>query len=140
MSKTIYLGWFLTGAAFVGMIDTAYLGMSSLQGFVVPCGLSGGCDEVLNSPYSRVFGLSIAWFGFSFYAFVAGCSLFSVFGFPRSLRLSLGASVPAFGFTLYLLHVQAFVLKAFCQYCLLSALLVTLILGCHLLVKPWRLA
>jgi len=131
-------GWLLMGAAFVGMVDSAYLGITSLQGFVVPCGLSGGCEEVLNSSYSHLFGLSISWFGFGFYVLVASCGLFSVFGFAKLLRLSLAAGIPAFIVTLYLIYVQAVVLKAFCQYCLLSASLVILILGLHLLARPWK--
>src|SRR2546426_3538873 len=131
--------WLLVGVAFVGLIDSAYLGINSLQGFVVPCRLSGGCDEVLNSSYSHLLGISISWFGFCFYGFVAACALFSAFGFTKLLRFSLAASVPAFIVTLYLLYVQAFTLKALCQYCLLSALLVTLILGLHLLAQPWKL-
>ena len=133
-------GWLLAGVAFVGLVDSAYLGIQSLQGFIVPCGFTGGCEEVLNSSYSHLFGVSISWFGFSFYAFVAACALFSAFGFGRLLGFSLAAAVPAFIVTLYLLYVQAFTLKAFCQYCLLSALLVTLILGLHLLAKPWKWA
>ena len=129
--------WLLVGVAFVGLIDSAYLGIS--RGFVVPCGLSGGCDEVLNSSYSHLLGVSISWFGFCFYGFVAACALFSAFGFTKLLRFSLAASVPAFIVTLYLLYVQAFTLKAFCQYCLLSALLVTVILGLHLGARAWKL-
>lgn len=132
--------WLLVGLAFAGLIDSAYLGINSLQGFVVPCGLSGGCDKVLNSSYSHLFGLSISWFGFCFYALVAACALFSAFGFPQLLRISFLVSIPAFAFTLYLLFVQAFVLNAFCQYCLLSALLVTVILSLHLLTRPWKSA
>lgn len=140
MNKRSLLGGILVGLAFVGMIDSAYVGLSSLQGFIVPCEITGGCEEVLNSPYSRISGVSIAWIGFFFYGWVTACAIFAVYGFPRCLQFSLGANIPAFAFTLYLLYVQAFVLRAFCDYCLLSALLVTLILGLHLFAKPWKLA
>src|SRR2546427_13286643 len=107
MTRSKLTAGLLVAAAFLGLVDSAYLGISSQQGFVVPCGLSGGCDEVLNSTYSHLFGLSISWFGFCFYGLVAACALFSTFGFPRLLRISLVASIPAFAFTLYLLFVQA---------------------------------
>jgi uncharacterized membrane protein len=139
MIRSEIAGWLLSALAFGGLVDSAYLVIQSRKGFIVPCGLTGGCDEVLNSSYSHLFGVSISWFGFCFYGFVAACALFSAFGFARSLRLSLAAAVPAFILTLYLLYIQAFTLKAFCQYCLLSALLVTLILSLHLLAQPWRL-
>src|SRR5205809_7821705 len=141
MNKRSLLGGILVGLAFVGMVDSAYVGLSGLQGFVVPCEISGGgCEQVLNSPYSHISGVPIAWIGFFFYGWVTACAILTVFGFPRWLKLSLGANVPAFAFTLYLLYVQAFVPKALCDYCLLSALLVTLILGLHLFAKPWKLA
>jgi uncharacterized membrane protein len=130
----------LAGMAFLGLIDSAYLGITSLQGFVVPCSLTGGCEEVLNSSYSHLFGLSISWFGFGFYLFVAICALFSAFGFDNLLRFSLVASTIAMLVSFYLLFLQAFVLGAFCQYCLLSALLVILIFALHLWVKPWKWA
>jgi uncharacterized membrane protein len=138
MMTSNVVAWLLVGVAFIGLIDSAYLGINSLQGFVVPCGLSSGCDEVLNSSYSHLLGVPISWFGFCFYGFVAACALFSAFGFVRLLRFSLAATVPAFIVTLYLLYVQAFTLKAFCQYCLLSALLVTLILGLHVGARAWK--
>ena len=140
MNKGTFLGGTLAGLAFIGMIDSAYVGLNTLQGLVVPCEISGGCEQVLNSPYSRISGVSIAWIGFVFYGWVTACAILTVFGFPRWLQFSLGANIPAFAFTLYLLYVQAFVLRAFCDYCLLSALLVTLILGFHLFAKPWKSA
>ncbi len=131
-------GTLLAALAFVGLVDAIYVGITSSQGFVIPCGLTGGCDQVLNSPYSKVAGVSIAWIGLGFYAFVLSAGVFAIFGFFKLLRLSLAASLAAFAVSLYLLYLQAFVLKAYCDYCLLSALLVTLILGVHVSVRPWK--
>ncbi len=130
--------WVLVGAAFLGLIDSAYLGINSLQGVIVPCEITSGCEQVLTSSYSHLFGVSISWFGFCFYGLVAASALLSLFGFPHFLRVSMATSVLAFIVTLYLLYVQAFVLKAFCQYCLVSAFLVTVILGFHLLTNAWK--
>ena len=127
-------------AAFVGMIDSAYVGFYSLSDTLIPCGPAGGCDEVLNSPYSHWGGISIAWFGFSFYLAVSAAGIFGLSGFQQVFRFTLIASLAAFLVTLYLLYVQAFVLQVFCDYCLLSAFLVFTILGLHLALRPWKAA
>jgi uncharacterized membrane protein len=127
-------------AAFVGMIDSAYVGFHSQGDTLIPCGPAGGCDEVLNSRYSRWAGISIAWFGFAFYLSVSAGGIFGLSGFQWVFRFTLIASLAAFLVTLYLLYVQAFVLQAFCDYCLLSAFLVFAIFGLHLALRPWKTA
>src|SRR5437667_12422823 len=102
MNKRSLLGGILVGMAFIGMVDSAYVGLSNWQGFVVPCEISGGCEQVLSSPYSRISGVPIAWIGFFFYGWVTACAILAVFGLPRWLKFSLGANIPAFVFTLYL--------------------------------------
>ncbi len=124
-------------AGFAGMVDSAYVGLHSLTGVLIPCGPAGGCDQVLNSAYSLWGGVSIAWFGFSFYLAVTAAAIFGLSGFRQVFRFSLIASLTASLVTLYLLYVQAFVLQAFCDYCLLSAFLVFAILGAHLVLRPW---
>ena len=128
----------LTTAAFLGMMDSSYVAFHAAQGFLIPCGFAGGCDQVLSSPYARFLGISIAWFGLAFYLTIAAASLFAFFGYPEALRISFIPAALAFPTTLYLFYLQAFVIRAFCDYCLLSASLVLLIFGLHLWARPWR--
>ncbi len=139
MSKAPWICGSIVALAFVGMMDAAYVAFHSGQSFLLPCGFAGGCDQVLNSPYARFLDIPVAWFGLAFYATVAGCALFAWFGFERLLRVSLVLASAAFAFTLYLVYLQAMVIRAFCDYCLLSALLVTLILALHGLER-WKKA
>lgn len=132
MRKTAWISVAIAALAFVGMVDAAYVALHSSRGFLLPCGLAGGCDQVLNSPYAAVLGIPVAWFGLAFYLITAGCALFALFGFEQALRLSFVLVSAALGFTVYLLYLQAIVIRAFCDYCLLSALLVTLIFVVHL--------
>ncbi len=138
MRKLSILGWILAFLAFVGMVDSAFVAINSGQHFIIPCRIAKGCDEVLNSPYARIGGVSIAWGGVFFYLCISTSGIFAAFEFPGALRFTLLISLAAFAFTLYLLYLQVFVIHAFCDYCLLSATLVTLILICHLAVRPWR--
>lgn len=132
MRKSAWIGAGIATLAFVGMVDATYVALQSSRGFLLPCGLAGGCDQVLNSPYAKVFGIPVAWFGVAFYLTTAGCALFALFGFEQVLRLSFLLASLALGFTVYLIYLQAIVIQAFCDYCLLSAFLVTLIFVLHL--------
>ncbi len=135
MRKTVWISAGIAALAFVGMVDAAYVALQTSRGFLLPCGLAGGCDQVLNSAYAAVLGIPVAWFGLAFYLTTAGCALFALFGFEQALRLSLVLVSLAFGFTVYLFYLQAIVIRAFCDYCLLSAFLVTLIFVLHLLSR-----
>jgi uncharacterized membrane protein len=132
MRKATWISVSIAVLAFVGMVDASYVAIHSSQGFLLPCGIAGGCDQVLSSPYARVLGIPVAWFGLAFYLTTAGSALFALFGFEHALRLSFPLVSLALAFTLYLFYLQALVIRAFCDYCLLSALLVTLIFVLHL--------
>lgn len=140
MKKLAIIGAVLVLLAFVGMIDSAYVGIKSLEGSDLPCSVTHGCEEVLNSSYSRIGGYSIAWLGLIFYATISAGGMFVLFGFGRLLRLTLVPASMAMLYTFYLFYLQARVIHAFCDYCLLSALLVTLIFVSHLAAKPWKMA
>ena len=136
ISQWIYI--VLVALAFIGMTDSSYVALHHSQGFLIPCGFAGGCDQVLNSPYAQFLGIPIAWFGLLFYLTVAAAGLYAFFGYPKLLRISLVAATGAFPITLYLLYLQAFVIKPYCDYCLLSAALVILIFVLHLWARPWQ--
>ena len=117
MRKATWISASIAALAFVGMVDAAYVVLHSSRGFLLPCGIAGGCDQVLNSPYSKVLGIPVAWFGLAFYLATAGCALFAFFGFEQALRLSFVLVSAALGFTMYLVYLQAIVIRAFCDYC-----------------------
>lgn len=119
--------------AFLGLVDTLYLGIK--RGKPVPCSITTGCEEVLNSRYSTLGPIPISWFGFAFYLTVFSCAVFAVFGEGWALKLAFWPILAAFVISMALVGVQAFILHAYCQYCLGSAILVTLILAVS--PKPW---
>lgn len=112
--------------SFLGMIDTLYLGMK--RGVPVPCRITGGCENVLNSKFSEIGGIPISWFGFAFYLTVFSCAVFAATGDDRPLRLVFWPALAAFCVSLALVGIQMFVLESYCEYCLASALMVTSIL------------
>lgn len=112
--------------SFLGLVDTLYLGIK--HGKPVPCSITTGCEEVLNSRFSVLGGVPISWFGFAFYLMVFSAAVFAVFSEDdRLLRLIFWPALAGFLISVGLLGVQAFILHAYCQYCLGSAILTTLI-------------
>jgi len=110
--------------ALLGLADATYLTVQALTGETLVCGGSPDCFRVLGSSYARLAGIPMAAFGTLAYFGVFSFATFAAFGYTRArafLTLTVGTM---FLVTLWLLYVQAFVLHAFCRYCLLSAALV----------------
>ncbi len=112
--------------ALVGVLDSVYLTVEHLSGRSVRCVIVSGCDAVLASSYATLFGsVPLAAAGAAGYFVVFSLATLAAFGY-RALRGPLAALVALmFAFTLWLLYVQAFVLRAFCTYCLISAAVTT---------------
>ncbi len=112
--------------SFTGMIDSLYLSLKRDPGSI-PCHITKGCNDVLTSAYSELAGIPISWFGFVFYITVFTCAVFALFGSNQLLKWLLWPALAAFVISMGLVGVQAFVLQAFCEYCLASAALMTAI-------------
>jgi uncharacterized membrane protein len=112
--------------AFLGMVDAFYLSIKRGSGHI-PCHITHGCEEVLTSKYSEVAGVPLSWFGLGFYLAVFGCTVFELSGAAQAVRLVYWPAMAGFLLSVSLFSIQAFVLHAYCEYCLASAMLVTLI-------------
>jgi uncharacterized membrane protein len=90
-----------------------------------------GCNTVLTSNWSKIFGIPVSAFGMATYALIMLGSLHAYRSPNYDLRgriLVVAMTVIGIVASIYLTVVEIFVLKAFCQYCLSSAAL-TLITG-----------
>ena len=115
----------ISAVAFLGMVDALYL--TVMRGVHVPCSVTGGCNEVLTSPYSEVFGIPLSMIGLAFYFAVFCLAVLDAFEVAHLLRWVFWLALPAFVITLVLLYLQAYVIQHFCQYCLASAAFVSTI-------------
>lgn len=107
--------------ALVGLADAIYLTVHHYTAVPVPCSLTDGCETVLSSSYSELFGIPVAAFGAAAY-FLAFClALLAAFGNGSMWRLFGILTVVMALFSGWMIYVQAAVIGAFCQYCLLSA-------------------
>ncbi len=84
---------------------------------------------MLGSPYATIRGIPTAAFGAVAYFTVFSLAILGAFGYGR-MRTFLAVVVGLmFAASLYFLYLQAFVLHAFCPFCLLSAALTFLLAG-----------
>lgn len=113
----------------VGLGETTYLTATHLAGAHVTCVTAANCSQVLGSVYASFRGIPLAGVGALGYFAVFSFATLAAFRFPRAstlLALTVGLM---FLTTLWLLYLQAFVLRAFCDYCLFSAALTFLLSG-----------
>jgi uncharacterized membrane protein len=119
-----------------GLAEATYLTVLNLTGETAVCGGSASCFQVLGSAYAKVFGIPVAGFGAVGYFSAFSFSTFAAFGYARARTLVALTAWGMFAVTLWLLYVQAFVLHAFCRYCLFSAALIFLLTGIVVINPP----
>ena len=100
----------------------------------------GSCEKVQTSRWSVFLGLPVATWGIGFYLLMLGLSIAGIQArFADSPRLSLAMVLLAgWGvlFTAWLNYLEAFVIHAWCEWCLGSAAMVLLLFV--LAVMDWR--
>jgi uncharacterized membrane protein len=113
--------------ALLGLADGIYLTVEHVTGRTAECIASSGCQDVLSSKYAAIGPLPLAAVGALAYFTVFSAALLSAFGYRKTgvfFALMVGMM---FATTLWLLYLQAFVLHAFCDYCLFSAAVTTVL-------------
>ena len=121
-----------------GLADATYLTVTHLTGDNLVCGESAGCSAVLGSAYASFAGIPTAGFGVMAYFAAFSLAILATFGYARArvflILLVTGMFIASLGF----LYLQAFVLHAFCPYCLLSAALTFFLAGLLVASPPAR--
>ena len=119
--------------ALVGLGDAIYLTVEHLTGESLRCTIISGCSEVLSSPYSHIGSVPLAAIGALAYFAVFSLATLVMFRYQFAATLLKIIVAIMFLTTLWLLYLQAFVIRHFCQYCLLSALVTFSLTGVLLL-------
>ena len=126
--------------AVAGLADATYLTASHLSGETVTCLASTRCSEVLTSKYATLAGVPLALVGAIGYFTVFAAATMAAFGTEKARRvLTIMIGVMFVG-TLWLLYLQAFVIKAYCDYCLLSAAITFALAGIIIITPPRKTA
>lgn len=117
--------------ALAGLLLSSYLTMYKLGLLgTIQCTI-GGCEKVQTSTWSYFLGLPVSAWGLGAYVTILALAILGVqprFARERWLALALfGLSAVGVVFSAWLTYLEAFVIHAWCQWCVISAVLITLI-------------
>jgi uncharacterized membrane protein len=113
--------------ALLGLADGIYLTVEHITGRTAECIASSGCQDVLSSKYAAMGPIPLAALGAFAYFTAFSAALLAAFGYPKCGGFFAFVVTLMFATTLCLLYIMAFVLHAFCDYCLFSAAVTTVL-------------
>lgn len=118
----------------LGLGVATYLTIVHYTGDAPLCLASGGCEKVQSSEWAKLFGVPVALIGLGGYLAII-LSLFIPGENGRIVTATL--AIVGFAFSAYLTYRELFTIKAICQWCVASAVLMTVvaILASWLLVR-----
>lgn len=129
MNKSVYL----MALSFIGFAVSFYIYHTKKTNTKMYCVIGKSCDEVVKSKYGKTFGMENTIPGMLYYA--------AIFAYGASMHLNrnlfkgdiiyyslVSAGIASVLFSVYLIGVQAFVLKKWCEYCIVSSIASALIL------------
>ena len=108
----------LAGAAVAGYLT--YVHYEDLKPLCV--GGGGGCEKVQSSEFAKLAGIPVAVLGLAGYLLILGSLIV-----PGDAGRFTGAlmALSGFGFSTYLTYLELFEIDAICQWCVVSAVLMT---------------
>jgi uncharacterized membrane protein len=114
-----------TFLATFGIGVATYIAIADSGGGSPVCIAGGhGCQTVAESSYSHLAGVNIAIFGIAGYVVLLVCALLRGDAFRMTAFI---VSLIGFGYSLYLTYLELFTIDAVCQWCVASAVLMTLL-------------
>ena len=119
--------------AAIGVALAGYLTYVHYSGTEPPCSIKGNpCSQVQKSQYSELGGIPVALIGLIGYIVILGSLL--VRETETTRFLTAGLTLGGFGFSLYLTYREVFTLEKICEWCVGSAILMTIMM----LLSLWR--
>jgi uncharacterized membrane protein len=113
--------------AIAGIGVATYITMAESGGGAPKCVVGGhGCQTVAESKYAELAGINVAVIGIFGYALLLAAAVLP--GDAARFGGLLTALV-GFGFSAYLTYLELFVIDAICQWCVVSAVLMTISLA-----------
>jgi uncharacterized membrane protein len=121
--KVILPAYSMLALTLVGIGVAVYVARGNYTGQMLWCPIIDGCNTVINSPYSRVFGVPMSYFGFIYYLYMfalAARLAFDPFSASLRFRAILYAGVGAAS-SIYFMYLQLGFIREVCSYCVISA-------------------
>ena len=124
------LRWASIILAVLGIADATYLLIYKYSSNDKMCLGNGGCATVNYSPYSEIYGIPVSLLGILAYLAILAILVLE----PRWKLAGEYGRLAVFGmglvgvlFSAYLTYIEAFVIHAYCPFCVASAVLITII-------------
>lgn len=114
----------------IGLLVSIYMTIYKATSNDALCLGSGDCSTVNASRYSEVYGIPVASVGIAGYFAILLVHWFErrdKFFEKNGPMLVFGFALTGFLFTVYLIYVEAAILKAYCPFCLTSQISMTII-------------
>ncbi len=131
MDKKLY--WASIAFAVIGLAVSVYMTIFKLTGNENMCVGNGGCSTVNASPYAEIYGIPVAVIGIVGYLALLVLLLIeprgNTFLAENGTLIIFGVALLGFLFTLYLIFLEIFVIKALCPFCLTSQISMTILFG-----------
>jgi uncharacterized membrane protein len=113
-----------------------YLTYVHYQPDALICTSSGGCETVQDSSYAELAGIPVALLGLLGYVAVL---VLVAWDSELARTLSAAIALVAAGFAVYLIVLQAFVIDAWCIWCLVNDLVIVPLLAVTTVWRAWSL-
>jgi dihydroorotate dehydrogenase len=140
----VYIALLFIIFSLIGIVDSSFITYEKFAGIVPECGAGFDCGEVLSSKWANIGPIPISLLGFFYYLtiFILGVILVleieinkplnllfdrlkfsnkNIFRYLSTSELLLALTSFGFLFSIYLISIMAFVIGAWCTYCLISA-------------------
>lgn len=110
----------------VGFLLASYIYRKKRTKKKLICPMRSNCDTVIHSDYSKILGIPVEVLGITYYFVISFgygvLYLLDLWGTPF-LQILIGISGCSVIFSIYLISLQAFVIKQWCTWCLFSGLI-----------------
>jgi uncharacterized membrane protein len=116
--------------AVAGLIDSLYLSWLKVTGNTAACSGIGDCETVANSRFSEIGGFPISILGVLGYLLIIVLLLLELrrpkWGEPLTMAV-FGITLVGTLYSAYLTYLEVAVLQAICPFCVVSAIVMTLL-------------
>lgn len=115
----------------IGLAVSIYMTVFKLTGNEKMCVGNGGCSIVNDSPYAEIYKIPVAAFGVGGYLAMLAVLVLEkkggAFFKKNATMINFGLGLIGFLFTIYLIYLEIFIIKALCPFCLISQIAMTLL-------------